>query len=355
MGFRFLIHKLEHRNEGNMIMADEDFEQRIELLRRDFNRINGTPFRHFFCPILHVDEQTPMCRGHIIPDSTETADDWIPQRKDIDNFYGAIVEGDFSAVVKDRTKTLPEIILSPKHSQQFRPQIMLDGKAVEYFVPKSPSSFSGHTPVQITKGDNDELVGNIVVKLSPDEMMQLVDKKLNWVVERDFRPAVTASVLKAAHLILFRLLGYDHVFSPSGLFLSQILRDFYLANRQRRKRDLAVSVESYFSQFESMIVPLDPRSAPVKGTLADNVALACIGASGKIFSLAVFVRASTDVFCVFLPNDNECAVGTYFSFLSDRPRSFAAKFVRFVPGTDTQESHWETPKGEPIRISFPAN
>lgn len=334
-------------------MADEEFERRIELLRHDFSQINGTPFQHFFCPILHVDEQTLLCRGHIIPDSTQTANDWMPQRADVDNFYGAIVEGDFSAVVRDRTKPFPEIVLSPKHNQQFKPQIMMDGKNVEYFIPKSPSKFAGHTPVQIVTGDDDQLVGNIVVKMSPAEMMQLTDKKLNWVIERDFRPAVTASVLKAVHLILFRMLGYDHVFSPSGLFLSQILRDFYLANRQRRKRDLAVSVESYFSQFESMIVPLDPRSAPVEGTLSDNMALACVGASGKIFALAVFVRAATDVFCVFLPNDNESAVGTYFSFLKDRPRSFAAKFVRFVVGSDEQGSYWETPKGDPIRISFP--
>lgn len=334
--------------------ADDEIDRRLDLLNGDFNCVTGAPFEHFFCPILHIDERVPLCRGHIIPDTTQTANDWVPQRADVDNFYGAIVEGDFSAVVKDRTKTFPEIVMSPKHSQQFRPQIMLDGKVVEYFVPQRPSSFGGHTPVQIITGDNEELVGNIVVKLSPDEMMRLADKKLSWVVERDFRPAVTASVLKAAHLILFRMLGYAHVFSPSGLYLGQILREFFLANRQRRKRDLAVPVEAYFSQFESMILPLDPRSSPIEGTIADNVALACIGASGKIFSLAVFVRAAMDVFCVFLPNDSESAVGTYFSFLKDRPRSFAAKFVRFVPGTDKQGSYWEMPKGEPFRVSFPS-
>ena len=335
-------------------MADEEVERRLDLLNGDFNCVTGARFEHFFCPILHIDERVPLCRGHIIPDSTETANDWVPQRADVDNFYGAIVEGDFSAVVKDRTKSFPEIVMSSKHSQQFRPQIMLDGKVVEFFVPQSPSKFGGHTPVQIIAGDNDELVGNIVVKLSPDEMMRLADKKLNWVVERDFRPAVTASVLKAAHLILFRMLGYNHVFSPSGLYLSQILRDFYLANRQRRKRDLRVPVEDYFSKFENMILPLDPRSSRVEGTITDNVALACIGASGGIFALAVFVRAAADVFCVFLPNDNASAVGTYFSFLNDRPRSFAAKFVRFVPATTEQQSHWEIQDGEPIRISFPS-
>jgi hypothetical protein len=44
-----------------------DLSDQLDQYRRDHERITGTPFKHFHCPILGVDEPTEMCRGLVIP------------------------------------------------------------------------------------------------------------------------------------------------------------------------------------------------------------------------------------------------------------------------------------------------
>lgn len=66
--------------------------ERVERLNNDFERVQGYRFSHFFCPILLVDEEASLCRGHIIPQSTDGPGSWIPQREDVDNTLGAKLE-----------------------------------------------------------------------------------------------------------------------------------------------------------------------------------------------------------------------------------------------------------------------
>lgn len=335
-------------------MTDSDLRRRVELLRNDYENVMGTAFEHFYCPILRVDDNVPLCRGHVIPKSTGTSNVWVPQRQDVDHFYGTMIEADFLAIVRDRSKNIHEFLSVPQLNLQFRPRIMLNDTPLDYFPAGKTSNYSGHTPVQIVAGNDSEQVSNIVVKLSADEMLDLVDKQLNLVIEGDYRPATIAAVLKSAHLTMFRMLGYDHILSSAGEMLAQILRDFFIKHRHLRRRELRESIDSYFCSYANMVIPLQPGTSSIEGTVADNLALACIGASGRIFAFAVFVRVLTDVFCVFLPNNSAEDAGTYFGFLNQRPPSFAAQFVRYVPASDQRESHWEIPKSEPFRITFPS-
>ncbi len=62
---------------------------KLEDLRRDFARIAGVPFRHFFCPILYRDDPAEICLGHIINASLTGSDRYrVIQRADVDCFYG---------------------------------------------------------------------------------------------------------------------------------------------------------------------------------------------------------------------------------------------------------------------------
>jgi hypothetical protein len=35
---------------------------RVEMLKADFQAEMGAPFKHFFCPFLHIDELVPPAR-----------------------------------------------------------------------------------------------------------------------------------------------------------------------------------------------------------------------------------------------------------------------------------------------------
>ena len=72
---------------------DKELAKRIEDNRADYRLVKGEPFDHFFCPILMRDEPAEMCRGHI-ENNAFAGKIWIPQRRDVDNFYGSVAEAD---------------------------------------------------------------------------------------------------------------------------------------------------------------------------------------------------------------------------------------------------------------------
>jgi hypothetical protein len=41
----------------------ERLDTEVQKLRDNFQEETGHPFKHFFCPILHVDEDVPLCEG----------------------------------------------------------------------------------------------------------------------------------------------------------------------------------------------------------------------------------------------------------------------------------------------------
>jgi hypothetical protein len=100
------------------------------------------------------------------------------------------------------------------------------------------------------------------------------------VVERDYRPAVIASVLKAARLTMFHMLGYNHIFSPAGKFLSHPLMNFYAAHRQTPRTELQEAMAVHFQPFACMIsATIFKDKSVLQGTVIDNRLFACIGAS----------------------------------------------------------------------------
>ena len=76
-------------------------EKHLAKLKEDYNAVAGGPWNHFVCPILHVDEDVPLIRAHVINKAFSNSDrSWTVQRKDVDNFFGSCFEADFLAIEK---------------------------------------------------------------------------------------------------------------------------------------------------------------------------------------------------------------------------------------------------------------
>jgi hypothetical protein len=70
--------------------------RRLDALRQDFAQIAGRPFNHFFCPFLFVDEETELCKAHVVNAAfAASSRRWTLQRKDVDNFFGSMIESAF--------------------------------------------------------------------------------------------------------------------------------------------------------------------------------------------------------------------------------------------------------------------
>ena len=91
--------------------------ERLEALRQDFAKTAGQPFRHFYCPILFVDEQAELCQAHIVNRAfPATSRKWTVQREDVDSFFGSKFEGSFTNLRFDEpgiaTKAITDSYLS---------------------------------------------------------------------------------------------------------------------------------------------------------------------------------------------------------------------------------------------------
>ena len=97
--------------------------KRLEQLRAEYESVSGRPWRFFYCPILHRDEETELCAGHVVNQALRDADrSWTVQRKDVDNYYGTLFEGDFLALEQKVDLQVDEILADRKLSRQFKPQ-----------------------------------------------------------------------------------------------------------------------------------------------------------------------------------------------------------------------------------------
>lgn len=327
-----------------MDVQDWELSRRIEACREDYAKVSGQPFQHFYCPILGRDEATEMIRGHIVNDALKTSGVWVPQRKDVDAFYGSAVEADLVAIIQDRGKNPFEIFFDRSLREKHRPKLMCGSESWGYYFPKkSAPPVAGHSPLLVID-QNDNPVCNLALKVAPERLMDVKPGEIQLVVERDYRPPVLASMLKAAHLTMFHIMGYDHVFRSCGLFLADILKQFYIQN-QGSHGVSEETIDRHFRRYENMISPLIVENDNwYQGTIKDRMFLALLTGRGEVFALGVIVRAGTDRFCVFLPTD--CCINTYFSFLNEPAVSVRAKAICFRPPKDGDSGAWEADKND---------
>ena len=72
----------------------EEMTRQLARLRADYLEVEKKPLKRFYCPIIgQDDENADLCLGHVIhqkiPNSSRKT---IVQRKDVDGFYGRLLE-----------------------------------------------------------------------------------------------------------------------------------------------------------------------------------------------------------------------------------------------------------------------
>jgi hypothetical protein len=319
--------------------AKDDIARDIERFRADFALMSDGPFKYFHCPILLNDEDVELCMGHIvneaIPNSSSKS---VVQRKDIDNFYGSLVENHFTTAMKAKQVDVGSMIFDPDLRRRIPWKLKLADKQVDVYEPVKTHSTT-HPIVQIQSENGGVL--NLALKLSAE---QLPDAgRLQIVVDHNYVPEATASLLKAAHLTMFSIFGYHHVYSPSGLMVADILKKFYDDNRHRDRKAQSQAATEYFPQFAGMVIPLGGyNESLLKGSIDDHRFIRCIGSSGDWYALGVLVRTDNTMHIVLLAPDDATHMDTYFELIADMYRKdFRFQFLDFVPETKTEGAYWK--------------
>lgn len=298
----------------------------LERLRSDYASTVGKPFAHFYCPVLFRDEETRLCRAHIINQAFPgSVRECTVQRADVDSFYGSRFEADFLDI-RSRGKSPTEILQDSSLSKRFNARIYLDDNPVEHFA-LSKSGPGEFTSVQI----GDAPGRPFGLKMHPIEALAAEGGRWEVEVSRDLRVPMLVTAIKAAHLSLFKLLGYRYALTATGWFIGrEILGEFFLRNRGLPKREVPARAHEFFRRYVHMVRPVVSNTEDLRGTVSDRVLLMCAGTSGLPWASVVFVRTGDLVHAVMVPNlAHPDQVSTSLGFLDNGHSSIRVAAARF--------------------------
>jgi len=211
---------------------------------------------------------------------------------------------------------LPEDILVDRDlSKKLHPKIHMGGEVVQHFVAHGP------VPSHFTEAFVDSPSGatRLGLKIHPDDARAAMSKGCQIIIEKDVRLPALVSLLKAAHLTLFEMLGYRYALSAGGHFLGRtVLGDFFLRNRDLSKADVLIDAMSHFPEFANMMRPVLTTPSELQGTVSDRFLFVCRCETETPWALMVFIRTSDLLHAVLVP-------------VLEAP-SAAARFVTFLRG-----------------------
>ena len=239
----------------------------VEELREDYRSVAGEPFRHFYCPILHVDEDVPLTKGHVVPESLG-GKARVLQREDIDQGFGSFFEAEAADAIRHGLDGSPldvafrgDPVEMKGLGRRFGFRLLFEGadKTLDASFRKHGKNAGFFVS---TKELNDAL--------GEDAERRTFRGALG--VELDARSSVLVTALRTSHLAWFRHCGYSYVFSDEGRFVAAVLQSIYekfIGPRRgpgRRKKGSLISesvkreVDEYCFQFANAIRPV-PEAA----------------------------------------------------------------------------------------------
>ncbi len=317
-----------------------EIDNELSWLRIDYSKNGGDsrPFRYFFCPILWKDEPATLCQGHIVNQSIPSSNNaWVIQRADVDSFYGTIAEAQFTTIVNAEGVNVDKLIANPQLRKKIPFKVAVNGKDYAHYE-VFDNVATDHPTVTILDGETEFL--KIALKTSGEQLPDSAWLELR--VERDYIPEATASLLKAAHLTMFSVFGYQYVFSAAGQYLARILREFFLDYKSKPRREQLEGLGRYFLEHSGMIIPLAGYSEDlVRGSIEDKRFLFCSGSSGRFFAQGVLIKTGRSMSIVLLPPDHAESMDTYIIFIRSISKpSFHYLLADFIDERDDQPAHW---------------
>ena len=299
-------------------------ETKLEVLRADYAETAGAPFQYFFCPLLLEDTSTQLCRAHLTNQAFANPNRaWTVQRADVDNFFGALFESTFVSL--GRPSVIDDYLAGRSSGSSGKPELYLRDKRVEYYLPKKVVP-QVHSEV-LLKGESGPI--RLALKLAPSEVSETDKHDWQFVFSMDCRLAALVSLLKAAHLTLFEMLGYRYALSAGGLFLGHtILGQFFKQNRELSKAEILTNAQNYFSQYANLVRPVLLQPGTVDDTISGRLVYICEEPSR--WAMIVVLRTADTMHATLVPMlDSAEAAVRLVRFLKEKGSVLKARKCQF--------------------------
>lgn len=314
-----------------------ELEKQLDIFCRSFAIEYSSEWDYFYCPILRISERTELCLGHVIskelPNSSNAT---VPQRKDVDSFFGRTVEIAYINSVRAYPKSLFEIFQHPDLRRFVKPTLDIGGHKLEYYAVETDDEgcaagnmSNNHALMQLENPDGSR--EHFGLKVDGEGLALLsAENQIQATAEVDCSACAVACLLHSAHLTMFKMLKYRYVFSSGGMFLANILRDFYLKYRDNRHLDIPTIANNYFEQYRNLVRPLSERPKWSHGTVSDNKMLVWEDTSGRHLAFGVMVNVSGMMHIVWLQSNDPEAVPEFLSLFTSPPQFMVLRVVEIV-------------------------
>jgi hypothetical protein len=310
---------------------DDSARIELERLRKDYSRVAGEPFRWFYCPFLFRDEDVELCKGHLLNQAFNGSTRiWTIQRKDLDNFYGTFFESNFVLIQYLESTPLQRIIESPELAKRVPVRVSLEGVKVDSYPYRQGPVPKDHTAIVVESPSGRDL--SLILKIAPDEVAKR-GQDLQLSVAKDLTLESLVSLMKAAHLTLFRMLGYNYALSAGGIDMGTALGSFFLNNYVKRKPEVLENARDHFWKFRNMVRPVVSHTPVLNGTISDKQLYICETTDGLRWAFIVFIRLPGSLHAVVVPilGDSEGA-GRFHRFLDAGESTLIVRFCEFKDG-----------------------
>jgi hypothetical protein len=140
--------------------------------------------------------------------------------------------------------------------------------------------------------------------------------------------------MKAAHLTMFEIVGYQYALSPAGYFIgSDILGKFFLQNCGRAKSIVLNNAYPFFKEFAHMVRPIEHMDLDFQGTVTDKTLLVCSSKNGNYWAFIVFIKISNSFHAVMVPVfDRPETVAMFLDFLKNDLTELEVNYCKFERG-----------------------
>jgi hypothetical protein len=332
-------------------MVTEEIRNNLPWYQNDYTKDQGTPFEHFFCPLMMRDEPVELCMGHIIPDCIPDSSRFrVVQRKDIDGFYGRVAEADFGALMAAKQKGLKGILRDRGLQRKIRPTLLIGDKTTDYFSYQGKIGPNQTRLSLQTKEDPDPV--ELVIKVPPEEAIAAQTRQWSFGFEFDCTVTALVTLIKAAYLTLFRIHGYRWALSSSGTSIGYyLLGDFFRENQSKNPEEIKEALKTTFLKYRHMVRPVAAFTGDSirDGTLNDHQTGICYGSSGKEFAEIVHIRAGTQFYGVLMPAfETANSAAAFWDFLNNDNETLRVNRARF----DLEKNQVHIEK-DPMEVCWP--
>ena len=318
------------------LFMNNEIQAKLAELNSDYTQITGQPFQHFSCPILFVDEDTELCKAHIVNQAfPNSSSKWTVQRKDVDGFYGTFFESDFVDLINYKENGSPDKALVDKSlGRRYAPRILVDDVTVGYY-PASGDIPEDFTPVLFERNGKTILLG---LKMHPNDVDHLSEHEWALEVSRDVRLPALVSLIKSAHLTLFEILGYQYTRSSGGHFVgSDILGKFFIQSQGKRRAEVLEDARDYFGKYANMVRLIQESGYILRGTIDDGWLFVC-NDKGLPWAFVVIIKTSGLLHAVLIPIlDRGESADVFQNFLRN-----STGYILDVNPCRFVNDHWET-------------